>query len=92
MSKYIEQKYGNPAISTFSDSLLLEQCEAIIEEGFQTLEKVERALAIIEQMQLYKNSFETFESYSQKKWKTDMKLPHLCQIQIKQQLKLKGNK
>ena len=66
-----------------SNRLLLEQCEAIIEEGLQTLEKVEKALAIIEQMQLYKNGFESFESYSQKKWKIDMKLPHLCQIKIK---------
>jgi len=68
------------SISNLSHRLLLEQCEAIIEEGLQTLEKVERALEIIEQMQLYKNSFETFESYSQEKWKIDMKLPHLCQI------------
>jgi hypothetical protein len=67
-------------ISNRSQYLLLEQCEAIIEEGLQTLEKVERALAIIEQMKLYKNGFETFESYSAKKWKIDMKLPHLCQM------------
>jgi len=74
----------NPhSMSNFSNRLLLEQCEAIIEEGLQTLEKVEKALAIIEKMQLYKNGFETFESYSQKKWKMDMKLPHLCQIQTK---------
>ena len=66
-----------------SERLLLEQCEAIIEEGLKTLEKVERAFAIIDKMQLYKNGFENFESYSTKKWKTDMKLPHLCQIQTK---------
>jgi hypothetical protein len=69
-------------ISNRSQYLLLEQCEAIIEEGLQTLEKVERALAIIEQMKLYKNGFETFECYSDKRWKRDMKLPHLCQIQL----------
>jgi len=69
--------------SSLSDDLLLEQCEAIIEEGLKTLEKVERAFSIIEQMRLYKNSFENFESYSAKKWKTDTKLPHLCQIQTK---------
>ncbi len=71
------------SMSSFSNSserLLLEQCEAIIEEGLQTLEKVERALAIIEQMRLYKNSFETFESYSAKRWDMNMKLPHLCKI------------
>jgi hypothetical protein len=66
-----------------SDRLLLEQCEAIIDEGLQTLEKVERALAIIKKMKLYKNRFETYESYSANRWKIDMKLPHLCQIQIK---------
>ncbi len=69
------------AISSLSDHLLLEQCEAIIEEGLQALEKVEKALAIIEQMKLYKNSFETFESYSSQKWEINIKLPHLCQIQ-----------
>jgi hypothetical protein len=67
--------------SNSSERLLLEQCEAIIEEGLQTLEKVERALAIIEQMRLYKNGFETFESYSAKRWNMEMKLPHLCKIQ-----------
>jgi len=73
----------NPhSISNFSDSLLLEQCEAIIEEGFKTLEKVERAFAIIEQMGLYRSSFSNFESYSQKRWKRDMNLPHLCQSQM----------
>ena len=71
------------SMSNISDRLLLEQCEAIIEEGLQTLEKVEKALAIIEQMRLYKNGFETFESYSAERWKIDMKLPHLCKIQIK---------
>jgi hypothetical protein len=70
-------------LSNISDRLLLEQCEAIIEEGLQNLEKVERALAIIEQMQLYKNGFESFESYSENRWKVEMKLPHLCQIQTK---------
>ena len=71
------------SISNVSNRLLLEQCEAIIEEGLQTLEKVEKALAIIEQMKLYKNSFKTFESYSAQRWKIDMKLPHLCKIQTK---------
>jgi hypothetical protein len=57
-------------MSNFSDRserLLLEQCEAIIEEGLQTLEKVERALAIIEQMKLYRNGFETATSLSNEK-------------------------
>ena len=71
------------SISNLSHRLLLEQCEAIIEEGLETLAKVERALAIIEQMKLYKNGFETFESYSAKRWDIDMKLPHLCQIKTK---------
>ncbi len=66
--------------SNNSERLLLEQCEAIIEEGLRTLAKVERALGIIEQMQLYKNSFETFESYSTKRWDINMKLPHLCKM------------
>ena len=68
------------SLSTPSEQLLLEQCEAIIEEGLKTLEKVERAFEIIEQMQLYKNGFKNFESYTQKKWNIDRKLPHLCQL------------
>lgn len=66
--------------SNHSDSLLFEQCEAIIEEGLQTLEKVERALSIIEQMKLYQHNFENFESYSLKRWEIESNLPHLCKL------------
>ena len=63
-----------------SEGLLLDQCEAIIEEGLKTLEKVERALAIIEQMQLYKKGFENLDSYHRERWSRQIDLTHLCKI------------
>ncbi|MCH9739307.1 MAG: hypothetical protein K0U38_00485 [Epsilonproteobacteria bacterium] len=64
-----------------SETLLLDQCEAIIEEGLKTLEKVERAFAIIEQMQLHKRGFENLDSYYKERWAEQIDLTHLCQIQ-----------
>lgn len=64
-----------------SEILLLDQCEAIIKEGLKTLEKVERAFAIIEQMKLYQNGFENLDSYYKERWSKDIDLSHLCQIQ-----------
>ena len=63
-----------------SEGLLLDQCEAIIEEGLKTLEKVEKALAIIEQMQLYKKSFGNLNSYHKERWSEHIDLTHLCKI------------
>ena len=63
-----------------SEGLLLEQCEAIIEEGLKTLEKVERALEIIEQMQLYKKGFKNLDSYHEERWSEHIDLTHLCKI------------
>lgn len=64
-----------------SEGLLLDQCEAIIEEGLKTLEKVERAFAIIEQMKLYRKGFEDLDSYYKERWVDDIDLMHLCQVQ-----------
>lgn len=57
-----------------SHKMLLGQCEAIIQEGLKRIEKVERAFAIIEQMQLYKNKSDDFETYYQENWAMKMKL------------------
>ena len=67
-------------VSKSSEELLLDQCEAIIVEGLKNLEKVERALAIIEQMQLYKKDFETLNSYHRERWLKQIDLTHLCKI------------
>ena len=66
-----------------SHHLLFDQCEAIIEEGLKTLEKVERAFAIIEQMKLYREEFKDLDSYYKERWAKNIDLSHLCQIQTK---------
>lgn len=70
-------------VSNNSNRLLLDQCEAIIEEGLKTLEKVERALAIVEQMKLYKDDFESLDSYYKERWVEKINLSKLCTIQSK---------
>ncbi len=48
--------------------LLLKQCEAIIEGELENLQKLFRALEVIEQSKLYKGQYEDFISYCQKRW------------------------
>lgn len=72
---------GQYVVPEDSHQLLFEQCEAIIEEGLKTLEKVERAFAIIEQMRLYKARFENIDSYYKERWSENIDLAHLCHIQ-----------
>ena len=67
-------------VSKSSEGLLLDQCEAIIIEGLKNLEKVERALEIIEKMQLYKKDFENLNSYHRERWSKQIDLTHLCKI------------
>ena len=49
--------------------LLLKQCEAIIEDELKNLQKLFRALEVIEQKELYKGQYEDFISYCQNRWK-----------------------
>ena len=49
--------------------LLLKQCEVIIEGELENLQKLFRALEVIEQSKLYKGQYEDFTSYCQKRWK-----------------------
>jgi len=49
--------------------LLLKQCEAIIEGELENLQKLFRALEVIEQRKLYKGQYEDFTSYCQNRWK-----------------------
>ena len=48
--------------------ITLKQCEAIIQEGLESMYKVDRALSIINDMALYKRKNESFESYCQARW------------------------
>lgn len=50
--------------------MLLKQCEAIIEGELENLKKLSRALEVIEQMELYAEQYDNFESYCQDRWKT----------------------
>jgi len=72
---------SHPLIRQDSNALLLNQCEAIIEEGLKTLEKVERAFAIIEEMKLYREGFATLDGYYKERWSESIDLGHLCQIE-----------
>ncbi|MEA2047279.1 MAG: hypothetical protein U9O64_02395 [Campylobacterota bacterium] len=48
--------------------LLLKQCEAIIEGELENLQKLFRALEVIEQRELYKGKYGNFSSYCHKRW------------------------
>lgn len=57
-------------ISPLPSSIILRQCEAIIEEELKSLTKLARALEVIEQMKLYTEQYDDFESYCKNRWKT----------------------
>ena len=50
--------------------LLLKQCEAIVEGELKNLQKLFRALEVIEQMELYTEQYDNFDSYYRNRWKT----------------------
>jgi len=50
--------------------LLLKQCEAIIEGELENLKKLTRAFEVIEQMELYSEQYDDFESCCRDRWKT----------------------
>ena len=49
-------------------AVILKQCEAIIAEGLEAMDKVDRALTIIHDMELFTEEFDNFSSYCQAKW------------------------
>jgi len=68
--------------------LLLKQCEAIIEEELENVKKLVRALEVIDQMKLYSQHYDDFESYCQERWKTTQDLEYqgkLIQTLIKKE-------
>lgn len=56
--------------STLPSSVILRQCESIIEEELKSLNKLTRALEVIEEMKLYTEQYDDFESYYKDRWKT----------------------
>ena len=48
--------------------LVLQQCEAIIEEELENMKKLIRALDVIKHMELYTDKYDDFESYWQDRW------------------------
>ena len=51
--------------------ITLKQCEAIIAEGLDAIHKVDRALSIIHDMELYSQEYESFKAYRHAKWNID---------------------
>jgi len=56
-------------IRTPPSHIVLKQCEAIIEEELKSLNKLARALEIIEQMELFPEQYDDFQSYCKDRWK-----------------------
>ena len=54
-----------------SDKLMLNQCEAILNEGLKSLDRVTRALEIIEKHKLYTDKNSSFLEYTFHKHKID---------------------
>ena len=56
---------------------LLTQCEAVIREGLESLQKVDRALSIINNLKLYNQEYEDFETYCKENWSIKTNYTHL---------------
>ena len=61
----------------YTEENLLIQCEAIIKEGLTDMYKVDRALSIINDLQLYAHGYQDFEAYCQKNWRIENQYTHL---------------
>lgn len=64
-------------MTNYSNENLLIQCEAIIKEGLSDMSKVDRALAIINDLQLYQKGYQDFEAYCQENWSINNQYRHL---------------
>ena len=56
---------------------LLTQCEAIIREGLESIQKVDRALSIINDLKLYNQEYKDFETYCKENWSIKNNYTHL---------------
>ncbi len=59
------------------DKITLKQCEAIINEGLNTLSKIDQALNIIKRFQLFEDEYQNFEDYCQSKWDINEKYNYI---------------
>jgi len=66
------------SLDQHAQTVLFEQCESIISQGFDELKKIERALALIDTQKLYKEHYNDFEDYCSKKWNLERELHYLC--------------
>ena len=64
-------------MTNYTEENLLIQCEAIIKEGLSDIYKVDRALSIINDLQLYAHDYQDFEAYCQKNWHIKNQYTHL---------------
>jgi hypothetical protein len=51
-----------------NETEILEYCERVIAEGIQTFVEVGRALLVIRDQQLYRQTYATFEAYCRERW------------------------
>ncbi len=51
-----------------SQTVVLQQCEAIIYDEIQNLQKLYKAFEVIQEMELYKQGYENFSSYCTERW------------------------
>ncbi len=51
-----------------SQTVVLQQCEAIISDEMQNLQKLYKAFEVIQEMELYKQGYEDFSSYCVERW------------------------
>jgi len=57
--------------------ITLKQCEAIILEGLEAMDKVNRAFSIIKEMELYSKEYKSFNHYCLTKWDVQKRYQHL---------------
>jgi hypothetical protein len=57
--------------------ITLKQCEAVILEGLEAMDKVNRAFSIIKEMKLYYGEYKSFNNYCKTKWDVQNKYQHL---------------
>jgi hypothetical protein len=61
-------KKEDTVLDRTTKEITLKQCEAIIAEGLDAIHKVDRALSIINEMEFYREEYESFKAYRQARW------------------------
>lgn len=74
---FLLNKREGSNLKNYTKENLLIQCEAIIKEGLSDMYKVDRALAIIHDLQLYAHGYQDFETYCKDNWSMKNQYTHL---------------